>query len=113
MMFRRRGPDEALCCSFCRKSQDVVQKLISSPSDYPRAYICDECVAVCALILEDDRDPSGVSVLKESHPLLDHAKTPQLLDALERWIRQESLGADASKELAEVRAIAMRLMQPK
>ena len=30
-------------------------KLISSPSDYPRAYICDECVAVCNSILEDDR----------------------------------------------------------
>ena len=29
-------------------------KLISSPSDYPRAYICDECVAVCNSILEDD-----------------------------------------------------------
>ena len=30
-------------------------KLISSPSDYPRAYICDECVGVCNSILEDDR----------------------------------------------------------
>ena len=29
--------------------------MISSPSDYPRAYICDECVAVCNSILEDDR----------------------------------------------------------
>jgi ATP-dependent Clp protease ATP-binding subunit ClpX len=32
-----------------------VAKLISSPSDYPRAYICDECVGVCNSILEDDR----------------------------------------------------------
>jgi ATP-dependent Clp protease ATP-binding subunit ClpX len=32
-----------------------VAKLISSPSDYPRAYICDECVAVCNSILEDDK----------------------------------------------------------
>ena len=50
-----RGADEALRCSFCHKSQDSVAKLISSPSDYPRAYICDECVAVCNSILEDDR----------------------------------------------------------
>src|ERR1700721_1221828 len=50
-----RGPDESLRCSFCHKSQDAVAKLISSPSDYPRAYICDECVAVCNSILEDDR----------------------------------------------------------
>ena len=50
-----RGTDESLRCSFCHKSQDAVAKLISSPSDYPRAYICDECVAVCNSILEDDR----------------------------------------------------------
>jgi ATP-dependent Clp protease ATP-binding subunit ClpX len=53
-----RGSDESLRCSFCHKSQDAVAKLISSPSDYPRAYICDECVAVCNSILEDDRTES-------------------------------------------------------
>jgi ATP-dependent Clp protease ATP-binding subunit ClpX len=51
----KSGSDEVLRCSFCHKSQDAVAKLISSPSDYPRAYICDECVAVCNSILEDDR----------------------------------------------------------
>lgn len=54
-MKSRSGSDEVLRCSFCHKSQDAVAKLISSPSDYPRAYICDECVAVCNSILEDDR----------------------------------------------------------
>ena len=54
-MKTRTGTDETLRCSFCHKSQDAVAKLISSPSDYPRAYICDECVAVCNSILEDDR----------------------------------------------------------
>ena len=52
---KRAGSDDSLRCSFCAKSQDVVGKLISSPSDYPRAYICDECIAVCNSILEDDR----------------------------------------------------------
>jgi len=58
-----RGNDDTLRCSFCHKSQDAVAKLISSPSDYPRAYICDECVAVCNSILEDDRSetPAGVA----------------------------------------------------
>lgn len=50
-----KGADDTLRCSFCHKTQDAVAKLISSPSDYPRAYICDECVAVCNSILEDDR----------------------------------------------------------
>lgn len=58
-----RGTDDTLRCSFCHKSQDAVAKLISSPSDYPRAYICDECVAVCNSILEDDRSetPAGAA----------------------------------------------------
>jgi len=57
-----------LRCSFCHKSQEVVGKLISSPNDFPRAYICDECVAVCNSILEDDRSerpaPAGQQLPK-------------------------------------------------
>jgi ATP-dependent Clp protease ATP-binding subunit ClpX len=52
---KRPNPDEALRCSFCRKTQDAVGKLISSPGDFPRVYICDECVAVCNSILEEER----------------------------------------------------------
>ncbi len=51
---RRVVTDETLRCSFCHKSQEAVRKLISSPDDRPRAYICDECVAVCNTILQDD-----------------------------------------------------------
>jgi len=51
---KRVVTDDPLRCSFCHKSQDAVRKLISSPDDRPRAYICDECVAVCNTILEDD-----------------------------------------------------------
>ena len=42
-------------CSFCHKTQEQVEKLISSPSDYPRAYICNECVTVCEQILEEEK----------------------------------------------------------
>ncbi len=56
---KRSSSDETLRCSFCHKTQDVVGKLISSPSEYPRAYICDECIAVCNSILEDDRPEKG------------------------------------------------------
>ena len=57
-----------LRCSFCHKSQDAVAKLISSPSDYPRAYICDECVAVCNSILEDDRTEAQPGAAPHSCP---------------------------------------------
>ena len=75
---KRAGSDETLRCSFCHKTQDSVGKLISSPSDYPRAYICDECVAVCNSILEEDRAPvapsSGSHLPKpqEIKEFLDH-----------------------------------------
>ena len=55
MTTKRPNSDEVLRCSFCRKTQDAVGKLISSPGDFPRAYICDECVAVCNSILEEER----------------------------------------------------------
>ncbi|MGH9783419.1 MAG: ClpX C4-type zinc finger protein, partial [Terriglobia bacterium] len=58
---KRAGSDETLRCSFCHKTQEAVGKLISSPSDYPRAYICDECVTVCNSILEEDRAPVAAS----------------------------------------------------
>ena len=71
IMKTRTGSDDTLRCSFCHKSQDAVAKLISSPSDYPRAYICDECVAVCNSILEDDRSetPAGAAPAHLPKPL--------------------------------------------
>ncbi len=59
--------DNSLRCSFCGQSQEKAGKLIASPGDRPRAYICDECVAVCEAIIEDDKlEPGGLP----SHPLL-------------------------------------------
>ena len=53
---RRTGTEEGLRCSFCHKPQDAVKKLIASPGEHARAYICEECVAVCNTMLEDSTD---------------------------------------------------------
>ncbi|HSE50364.1 MAG TPA: ATP-dependent Clp protease ATP-binding subunit ClpX [Terriglobales bacterium] len=74
-MKTRTGSDETLRCSFCHKSQDAVAKLISSPSDYPRAYICDECVAVCNSILEDDRAETHAAAAPNHLPKPPEVKT--------------------------------------
>jgi ATP-dependent Clp protease ATP-binding subunit ClpX len=37
-------------CSFCGKSKDRVDKLISGPG----VYICNECVALCNKILAEE-----------------------------------------------------------
>ena len=74
-MKNRTGNEEMLRCSFCHKSQDAVAKLISSPSDYPRAYICDECVAVCNSILEDDRAAAPPTTIPSQLPKPQEVKT--------------------------------------
>ncbi|HSZ61564.1 MAG TPA: ATP-dependent Clp protease ATP-binding subunit ClpX [Terriglobales bacterium] len=74
-MKTRSGSEEMLRCSFCHKSQDAVAKLISSPSDYPRAYICDECVAVCNSILEDDRSAAPSAAVPNQLPKPLEVKT--------------------------------------
>lgn len=38
-----------ICCSFCGKTQDEVQRLIAGPG----VYICNECVELCESILEE------------------------------------------------------------
>jgi ATP-dependent Clp protease ATP-binding subunit ClpX len=45
----QRGKDRVLHCSFCSKSQHEVRKLIAGPS----VYVCDECVALCNEIIND------------------------------------------------------------
>lgn len=47
------GKDKVFHCSFCGKSQHEVRKLIAGPS----VYVCDECVALCNdIINEESRD---------------------------------------------------------
>lgn len=87
-------------------------KLISSPSDYPRAYICDECIAVCSAIIEDDR-----GVLPEDdeparrRPFQEHPLIPELLFAVEEWARCPPESHDAAEKLTGMRRIAERIVQ--
>ena len=85
---KRTGSDDSLRCSFCHKSQDAVGKLISSPSDYPRAYICDECIAVCNSILEDDRHEHSTTTGPH--------KLPKPLE-LKEYLDQYVIGQEATK----------------
>jgi ClpX C4-type zinc finger len=81
-----RNKSDDLSCSFCHKSQATVGKLVSSPSDYPRVYICDECIAVCSAILENDRVPSaGEKQRHPAHEMLERLD-PEQLDAVTRLL---------------------------
>ena len=45
-----RGKGGSSRCSFCGKGQGEVQKLIAGPN----VSICDECIHLCNLILNDE-----------------------------------------------------------
>jgi ATP-dependent protease Clp ATPase subunit len=107
---------DSLSCSFCSKAQSDVAKLVSSPGGRRRAYICNECILVCASILDDQADPAisfnpGTPV--ETSPLMRHRLAPEFMNSVERWIRKDSLGSDASEEFAKVRSIASRMVAGK
>lgn len=52
------GRNEEYRCSFCGKSQEQVHKLIAGPNG---AYICDECVDICAEIIEEELENDDFS----------------------------------------------------
>jgi ATP-dependent Clp protease ATP-binding subunit ClpX len=57
---KRLRNDKDLRCSFCNKPQEKVEKLIANRKETPAtAYICNECVAVCVLILKEDKKNKG------------------------------------------------------
>lgn len=43
-----KKPKELACCSFCGRTEEAVEKLISGPS----VFICDKCVRLCLGILD-------------------------------------------------------------
>jgi ATP-dependent Clp protease ATP-binding subunit ClpX len=44
----KKSTNEAASCSFCGRTEDIVEKLISGPN----AYICDKCVNLCVDIVQ-------------------------------------------------------------
>lgn len=85
--------EKQLRCSFCNKPQDKVKKLIAGDG----VYICDECVEVCAEIIEDELYGGAYvedSPLQEEINLLKPKEIKEFLD--EYVIGQD----DAKKALA-------------
>lgn len=78
-------------CSFCGKAQEMVKRIVAGPN----AYICDECIAICNNIIEDEHyeDDLGYEDVK-SEDIPTPAEIKKILD--EYVIGQE----DAKKTLS-------------
>lgn len=53
-----------LRCSFCHKTQEQVRKLIAGPN----VYICDECIELCADIIEEEFHEFKDDIILENVP---------------------------------------------
>ena len=72
------GRDERIRCSFCGKTDGQVRKLIAGPNG---AYICDECVDICAEIIEEElEEEETVNVKEEEINLLKPEEMKAFLD---------------------------------
>ena len=70
-----RNSEDQVRCSFCHKTQDQVRKLIAGPDG---VYICDECVDICAEIIEEEEEEQGLEPLQIK--LLKPAQIKEFLD---------------------------------
>ena len=58
-----KNPDNNIRCSFCNKKQGQVRKLIAGPAG---VYICDECIEICADILDEELEEDDVYEVEAS-----------------------------------------------
>lgn len=85
--------DGRIRCSFCGKTQEQVNRLISGPNG---AFICDECIDICAEILEEEAMEEGHSgSSKEDINLL---KPEELKSFLDEYV----IGQDQAKKVLSV-----------
>jgi ATP-dependent protease Clp ATPase subunit len=63
MFGQRRVDEEIPRCSFCSRTQEQVDALISNPSERSnRVFICNKCVAACNSVLEEHQRAKAATV---------------------------------------------------
>ena len=85
-------------CSFCNKTQDQVRKLIAGPGG---VYICDECVDICADIIEEEFEEEQMQQQQEfdeDDRQIHLLKPKELRDFLDEYV----IGQDDAKKVLSV-----------
>lgn len=77
-------------CSFCGKSQDEVDKIIAGPG----VYICNECVALCQEIIDEEVSQER----EESYTMVEPPKPTEIRSILDDYV----IGQDQAKKTLSV-----------
>ena len=82
--------DKNIKCSFCGKPQEIVKKLIAGPG----VYICDECIALCQDVLDEE-----IYDNEDNVPELEDMPTPEEIKAaLDEYV----IGQEEAKKTLSV-----------
>jgi ATP-dependent Clp protease ATP-binding subunit ClpX len=88
-----KNSDNNIRCSFCNKTQNQVKKLIAGPNG---VYICDECIDICADILEEELEDDNT---KEAvHPEINLLKPREIKSFLDEYV----IGQEEAKKVLSV-----------
>lgn len=80
-------------CSFCGKSQGQVRKLIAGPAG---VYICDECIDICADILDEEFEDDEQE--KAEHAEINLLKPKEIKGFLDDYV----IGQEEAKKVLSV-----------
>ena len=83
--------EDIVRCSFCNKTQSQVRKMIAGPNG---TYICDDCVAICTEIIEEELDFNDRAALNDINLL-----TPEEMKA---FLDEYVIGQDEAKKVLSV-----------
>ena len=81
-------------CSFCGKTQEQVNRLIAGPNG---AYICDECIDICAEIIDEEAF-EGNETEKKSGEEINLLKPRELKAFLDEYV----IGQEQAKKVLSV-----------
>ncbi|ORU91380.1 MAG: ATP-dependent Clp protease ATP-binding subunit ClpX [Cycloclasticus sp. symbiont of Poecilosclerida sp. N] len=80
---------KVLICSFCGKNQHEVKKLIAGPS----VFVCDECVALCNDIIQEELEENDAANIDGDLP-----KPSEIKEALDKYV----IGQQQAKKILSV-----------
>ncbi len=86
--------EEQVRCSFCNKTQDQVRKLIAGPNG---VYICDECVDICADIIEEEYEEEEQQPARETMEI-NLLRPVEIKDFLDEYV----IGQEEAKKVLSV-----------